>query len=459
MNNDEKKENDGKALVVIPTRPVPKTSSRQARHLAQSVLLEESGTSGLVRFTMLIASATTAGFIIWAGFTDVPEIAIADGQAIPSGQIRSLQHLEGGVVEEVLVSENETVEAGRPILRLAAAQASSDLEQTRAREAALIMKAERLKAFFERRTMNVEAMPKGHRELLADNLAILESQNRAKASAAAVILSQIQQKKAEAQTLKSQTNSLREQEKPLREEAEMRRELAEKGLIARSIMLDTVREAARIQGEIERLSGQEITATAALAEAESRLADLDAAGGKTVMDEYGSTIGELAQIRESLGRHEDRTKRLEIVSPVRGIVKGLAPKNPGAVIQPGGQVCDVVPIGEETRVEARVSPKDVGHLARGQKVKVKITTYDFARYGAVEGKLIAISPSSFIDEKNAPYFKATISLASDHVGNDSTRRILPGMTASSEIVTGSKTLLQYMLKPVFTQIQQSFRER
>lgn len=441
-------------------KPIIKMSSRQSRHLAQAVVLEESGTSALVRFTMVVASATTAAFVIWAALTDVPEIASAEGNIIPSGQVQSIQHLEGGIVQEIVVKEAEIVEANQVILRLNPAQAISDLEQTRAREATLLIKAERLRAFAEERRPDFSSMPSGFDRLIADNMAIFNSQNQARDTARSVIASQADQKRSDLRLLQNQEVSLREQMGPLQEEMTMRQELVAKGLVSRVVFLDTKRELSRVQGEVARLVGQEVTARSALIEVENRLIDSNSSLQKQTMDEMGVSVSELAQVQESIGRLEDRVKRLDVVSPVRGIVKGLAVKNQGAVIQPGGQVCDVVPIDDEMKIDAKINTKDVGHLKVGQPVKVKVTTYDFARYGAVEGTLTKISASSFTDEKGNPYFKGVIALSNNYVGKVPGRFMIhPGMTVTAEIITGDKTLLQYMLKPIFTQIQQSFHER
>ncbi|CAA7613818.1 HlyD family type I secretion periplasmic adaptor subunit [Magnetospirillum sp. SS-4] len=443
-----------------PAKPPIKISSRQSRHLAQAVLLEESGTSNLVRFTMMVASGTTAAFVIWAALTNIPEIAVADGSVIPSGQIQTIQHLEGGIVQEVVVKEAEIVEAGQVIIRLNPAQAISDLEQTRAREATLLIKAERLRAFAEERLPNFKDMPPGYERLIADNEAIYQSQAQARDTARSVISSQVDQKRSDMRLIQTQITSLREQLGPLQEEMAMRQELVAKGLVSRVVYLDTKRELSRVQGELSRLIGQEITARNALIEVENRLIDSRSALQKQTMDELGVAINELAQVQESIGRLEDRVNRLEIVSPVRGIVKGLAVKNQGAVIQPAGQVCDVIPIDSQMKIDAKISTKDVGHLKIGQPVKVKVTTYDFARYGSVMGTLTKISASSFTDEKGNPFFKGVIELERNYVGEVPGRFLVqPGMSVSAEIITGDKTLLQYMLKPIFTQVQQAFHER
>jgi HlyD family secretion protein/adhesin transport system membrane fusion protein len=178
------------------------------------------------------------------------------------------------------------------------------------------------------------------------------------------------------------------------------------------------------------------------------------------MDDLSTTVTELAQVQESIGRLEDRVNRLVVIAPTRGIVKGLAVHNTGAVVQPGGLVCEIVPVDRELKVEAKVTPRDIGFLKPGQRVKVKVATYDFARYGAVMGTLQQTSASSFINDKGDPYFKAIVSLDRDYVGDTPGMfRVGPGMTVTAEVITGDKTLLQYMLKPIFTQLRQSFHER
>jgi HlyD family secretion protein/adhesin transport system membrane fusion protein len=178
------------------------------------------------------------------------------------------------------------------------------------------------------------------------------------------------------------------------------------------------------------------------------------------MDDLSTVISELAQVQESIGRLEDRVKRLVLIAPVRGYVKGLIQHYSGAVIQPGGPVCEIVPADEEMTVDAKLDTKDVGHLVAGQRVKIKVGTYDPARFGFAWGTLKQVSANSFLDEKNKPYFKGIVTMDHDYVGDVPGKyRISPGMTVTAEIITGDKSLLQYMLKPIFTQLHESFHER
>ncbi|MGE5475707.1 MAG: HlyD family type I secretion periplasmic adaptor subunit, partial [Bacteroidales bacterium] len=294
----------------------------------------------------------------------------------------------------------------------------------------------------------------------ADNMAIWQGQVQARDTARSVILTQIDQKRSDMRVLENQQASLREQIGSLQQVMGMKEELVNKGLISRVNYLDAKRELARIQGELTRTIGQAVTARDALHEMEQRLVDQQSTLLKQSMDDLGVTVAELAQVQESIGRLEDKVNRLVIPSPVRGYVKGLTVRNAGAVIQPGGVVCDIVPVDREMKVDARVMPRDVGHVKVGQRVKVKVTTYDFARYGAIMGELTGVSATSFLNDKGEPYFKAQVKLDKGYVGEEAGVHVVtPGMTVQTEIITGNKTLLQYMLKPIFTQMQQSFHER
>lgn len=440
-------------------RPVVKQSSRVTRHLAQAVQLEESGTAPLIRFTMVLASVACMAFVTWAAFTHIDEVAVAEGEVNPMGSVKTVQHLEGGLVEEILVKEGELVDLDQPLLRLSPAAALADLEQTRAREMTLLLKSERLRAFAENRQPDF-SFGKGYEKLIADNLSIYQGQINARDTSRSVILAQIDQKRSDLHVLEGQQSTLREQISSLQQIMSMKEELVNKGLISRVNYYDAKRELARISGELTRTQGQSITARDALREMEQRLSDQHSTLLKQTMDDLGNTVSELAQVQESIGRLEDKVKRLIIPAPARGYVKGLTVRNAGAVIQPGGVVCDIVPVDREMKVDARVMPRDVGHIKPGQKVKVKVTTYDFARYGAIYGELRGVSATSFLNEKGEPYFKAEIALSQGYVGHEpGVHVVTPGMTVQTEIITGDKTLLQYMLKPIFTQMQQSFHER
>jgi HlyD family secretion protein/adhesin transport system membrane fusion protein len=176
----------------VPAEPQPrlpiKQSSRQVRHLAQAIQLEETGTAPLVRFTMFVATSAVIVFLVWSALTTIDEVATADGTVIPAGSVTSVQHLEGGIVEAILVKEGELVDLGQPLIRMSPAAAMGDLEQTRAREAALLLKAERLRAFAEGREPDFSFIGPGFERLVADNKAIYHTQQQSAETSRAVTL-------------------------------------------------------------------------------------------------------------------------------------------------------------------------------------------------------------------------------------------------------------------------------
>lgn len=176
--------------------------------------------------------------------------------------------------------------------------------------------------------------------------------------------------------------------------------------------------------------------------------------------ELARTKGELAELREDMVRLQHRVARTDITAPTRGYVKGLNVNTVGGVIAPGQILMDIVPADQDLVVEARISTRDIGHVSIGQTAKVKVDTYDFARYGAISGRLKRISATTFQDEKGAPYYKGTIVLDRRYVGAEPQRNpVLAGMTVQAEIVTGAKSILSYLLKPIRNSVDRAFHER
>ena len=240
----------------------------------------------------------------------------------------------------------------------------------------------------------------------------------------------------------------------------MRRELMEQKLTPKLAYLSAARDLERLKGEKARFIAQERTGREALAEAESRLADQESKLGHDALNEMGTVTAELAQVQEAKAKLEDRAARTEIVSPVRGIVQELAVTSSGSVIQAGGVVTKILPADDALVIENQITPRDIGHVSPGQPVRIKVASYDYARFGAVTGTLSRISPSTFLDEKKNPYYKGVVTLDRLYVGTDAKKNhILPGMTVQVDVVTGEKTILQYLLKPIYLAATQAFQER
>ena len=436
-----------------------RADARLLTHMSRPLILEEGGPPRGAQQLMLVISLLVAVFLLWAALTEMPENAVAQGQVMPKGSVHLVQHLEGGIVSEIFVDEGEVVEAGQTVLRLEAASALSELEQLRAREAALALQAERLRAFVLKRDPDF-SVGAGHPALVRDQTQILEIQIRARDRQRTVLSSRIDQRKAELDTLGEQERHLRTQVKLIREQVGMRKKLLKKGLVSRTLFLETERGLTQSLGDLARVVGEQARVREALNEAHGNLVELDARLSNEALNEMGSLSSELAQVRESLAKLEDRVSRLNIVAPARGVVKGLATRTIGAVITPGQELMQIVPLEDEMVAEVQIRPLDIGHLRVGQTARVKFTTYDVAQFGPLDGKVKHISATTFEDENGEPYYKGVIELDKNYVGHDPAKNpVLPGMIVDADISTGSKTLMRYLLKPVFRFADTSFSER
>jgi HlyD family secretion protein/adhesin transport system membrane fusion protein len=443
--------------------PERKTSGspeqRLTKMLSQPLTVDEVGPPRLLAQSVTVGCVLIVGLIVWAGVAEIRETALAQGQVMPAGSVNLIQHLEGGIVAEVVVGNGDIVEEGQTLIRLESAGAEAELEQLRARAASLALESARLRAFVTGRPADFSAGDR-HLDLAADQAAILEIQNEARRDQRAVLLSRISQREAQAAALKIQQESLEAQIAFLEEEREIQRKLFEKGLVSRIEFLGTERGVIKTRGEIAGVIGKLAAARAAVQEARDELAELDSGLRNAALEEIGEVNSELAQVREAQARLIDRVGRLEIAAPERGIVKGLTVNTIGGVIGPGETILEIVPLDDLLVAEVRISPRDIGHLNPGQEAQVRVSSYDVTRFGSVDGRLKQLSASTFEDEEGEPYYKGVVELAQAHVGGESGRNlILPGMVVDVAINTGSKTLLHYLLRPVSRGLDGAFRER
>lgn len=447
---------NGKSL--MPQRP--KRARRQMRFLAQAALLEEAGTDTLVRVGTLVICGVVGMFLVWASVSEIEETSSAFGQVVPAGAVQVVQHLEGGIIDAILVEEGQMVERGQVLVRFQKTQAGAELEQIRAREEALRLKAERLRAVGEGRTLDFAVGEGMDPDLVADQRTIYQTQMRALESDLRVLERQREQRVQEIAQTEAVLKATTEQRDIVAEEVAMREELMEKGLVSRVVYLNTKREFSRIEGEKAQQSRRLQVARERLAEVKQRINSLEQTTRQEALREMGEVTAELAQVREAMTKLRDRVERLDVRAPLSGLVQNLRVRTVGAVVPAGGIIMEVVPADDQLLVEARITTRDIGHITVDQPATVKITTYDFTRYGTIPGRVKAISPATYIDDEGKPYYKAQIELARQHVGEQAgVYRVLPGMTVQADITTGSKTLLQYLLKPIHRSFDQSFHER
>lgn len=432
----------------------------RAHYLNQAIQLEETTPIKIINIAIMFSGILLVSLITWAHFTQIKEVATTRGEVIPADLIHNVQHLEGGIVSEILVRNGDHVKTGNTLLRFAPPATMSELEQMSVRYASLILQQERLLALIENRQPEFGKSGLAYPELSKQQNTIYQAQLNSQRHKLAVIDQQIEQKKSEKQRSLNQSNIMKKELQLLEEQVEIRKQLSKTGVVARDELLSTQIRLTENLREYRQFKDNYAVAKTTLAEARQRHKDAEFQFIKEVHLEAGQIFDQLAEVEQTLIRLNDRAKRLNVVAPVSGIVQALAINSINAVAEPGKIILRIVPIDDELIVEARILPKDVGHVHIGQRTDVKVDSYDSSRFGSIEGTVKQISATTYLDEKNNPYYRAEISLNQTWVGdNPEIMKIIPGMTVLANIETGSKSVLDYLLRPISRGFSNAFSEK
>jgi len=474
-------QNSAPAVVRSSAPPPLPHASRLPRPDSHVLALEELRVRGLERAVVLGASLLVAAALAWASLTHVPEVAVGAGDLAPAIAPAPVQHLEGGIVSEVLVTEGDMIEAGQPLLRMNDAAVQAELSQAQLRLESLQMQAQRLAAAAESSVVATELrgrqgpttfasiQSKGEPQKLpplsagifaAPQRAALDSRLRSLADRVAVLNEQVAQRRNDLATMSGQIASVQEQMALHAKELGIREDLASSGLTTRLAVLEARRLFMAAKAEHERLTGQHASAQRSLAEAEARIAELLSAAVDEARQEAARVALEIAEAAEIVRKLEDRAERTVLRAPIGGVLRGLAVHRPGTVLPPGGLIAEIMPQDAPLVADVRLLPRDIGFIEVGQPVRLKVQAFDYARFGSVEGTVERISAGTFLDEQRQPHYRARIALSQQHVGHDARHaRLTAGMTVQADITTGTKTVLQYLLKPIYSAMATSFHER
>lgn len=430
----------------------------QTRFLSQAVQLEEGINPAIVRATMTIISAAIAAFLGWSAVANINEIARTPGEVVPQGYQQVVQHLEGGIVKEIAVHEGDAVDKGDVLLVLDGSGAREDLARAQGLQRSLSLQEERLRAYVEGREADFSAFG-GVAADLADQAMFSRGMSEARDQERKVVREQIAQRQHAIETLESELETLRANRAITADLYGRHAKLNKKGYISDVQMLKTRQSLNSIEGEIRQAESR-ITATQAeLAEFQNRLTSLDARLRDDANERLDKLLSEKAQNAELIEKLQDRVARLEVRAPARGLVKGLNVQTVGSVAQPGQTLMEIVPTDEDMIVQVKIPPQHIGHVHPGQRVEVKFSSFDFSRYGVVPGELEHISASTFKGDGGERFYQGRIRLAHGYVGHDARNVVMPGMTVMADIITGEKTVLQYLLKPIHTAMKTAFTER
>jgi adhesin transport system membrane fusion protein len=431
----------------------------QMRYLSQAVQLEEAVNPAIIRTTLSIISVAIIAFTVWSGFTNINEVARTPGEIIPSGHQQVVQHLEGGIVEKINIAEGAIVKKGDLLVILNGAGAKDDLARAQSRQTTLRLQEERLRAYIEKRKPDFSAFVASHPDLTRDQQRFFDDMRTAHNEEVMVIREQVSQKERMITTLHSELATARSNLTLAQQLYDRREELHEKGYLSDTKFLESEQSLNTIKGNVSQLQTRISVAQAEKNEFQNRLKSLGSGFNDQVNERLDAVLSEKNQNEELIEKLKDRVARLDVRAPVDGIIKGLAVNTLGAVVRPGDTIMEVVPTGENMVVQVKIAPQHIAHLKIGQDVKVKLSSYDFSRYGLVQGTLDQVSATTFSGEQGERYYQGKIKLDNNFVGSNPSNIISPGMTAMAEIITGRKTILQYLLKPIHNSLKTAFSER
>jgi len=412
-------------------------------------------------FFVLVA-AFMAVAVVWASIGRVDTYASGLGKVVPSLQVQRVQNLEGGILSQLLVGEGDKVAEGQIVARIDDVAFASEFQQNRQRYLALTASVARLKA-----EIAGAPAPDFPDETLIDGKAFVDAerglfQNRRQEldSAREGLMRQLTQRQQELRTYQDRENWLTRSHELSNRELEIVREVAERGYRSQLDLIRLQRQSNEIDGQLRAARLAIPGSRAAIAEIEARLEERERAYRREASVELALRGSELAATAEILRSMADRVARRDVRAPTAGTVKQIAQRTIGGVLEPGSVIMEIVPSEDELLVEARIRPSDIAFVHVGQTALVKITAYDFSIYGGIRATVARISADTIPDERGDPWF--IVRVRADRMSLGDAERPLPissGMTAMVDIVTGQRTVLQYLLKPILKATDRALTER
>ncbi len=401
------------------------------------------------------------GILVWAYFARLDEVSSAPGEVIPQGQVKVIQHLEGGIVSEIHVVEGQPVAKGARLVRLELGLNSANTAELRLQIDGLTIKRTRLMAEAAAKPLRFsEKLIKSVPDLVRSERATFESRRAQNTATLSVLRSRTRQRVLAVTEVKSTLKGRESNLRLMTQRLAMSQSLLENNLVPKMEHLALESDVETLRTTIAELRSSLPKLRAALAEARDREQVEKLNFRRGVMEEIGQVELAIAQNRELLTRADDQVRRTSITSPIEGVVKNLRYNTIGGVVRAGEAIMEIVPSRDKLVVETKLDPIDVGYVRKGQPAVVKLLTYDFVRYGGLDGTVINVAADSSVGRDGVPYFRVVIETDKPYLGDRPGQLpITPGMQAIVDIHTGTKTVLDYLITPILKLKGEAFRER
>jgi membrane fusion protein, adhesin transport system len=419
------------------------------------------------RMLLLATSAMLLTALVWAHFAVLDEVKRGDGRVVPSQQIQVVQSLEGGIVEAILVREGAIVQKGELLVRINDTNFASQLGEVRERRGAMAARVARLEAEAQGRdtlTFSDELISRAPNAVAAE-ANVFQAHKLKLAQDIEVLIQQKTQHQRELDEYGASETKLSEGLALFNREANLTRNLFQQKVVPEIEMIRVDRQIADMRGQLEVVKVSKSKASAAIQESESRMTGARAAFRAQADDDLAKSKGDLAVLDENIKSAQDKVSRAELRAPVYGIVNKLNVTTVGAVMQPAASLMEIVPLDDTLLVEGRIRPQDIAFIRQDQDAVVKFSAYDSNVYGSLKGKVERISADTISEEKptrekNEMFYRVMVRTDRNHLGTtDHPLPIIPGMVATVEVLTGQKTVLDYLIKPARMLRDEALREK
>lgn len=431
-------------------------AQRDWSELSEEAIIEQEPTRAQKLLYAVLISISL--LILWSALAGVDTVTRGTGKVIPSSQVQIIGSQDGGIVQQILVSEGELVEQGQLLLSLDRTRSEASLGENQAELRGLQIRALRLDALASGREFLPDpAMVRLSPQVFAEELELFETSKEELETLKLIAIRQKRQREEELIELEAKRDQLVKESSLARNELNVTRPLVASGAASQVEIFRLEREVNRATGELRQVRAGIRRSEAAVQEATSKIETVRLEFLNRTREKLAETYTQIASRSQAGEGLSDRVNQTDVVAPVTGTIKQLHYNTVGGVVLPGRDIVELIPADDTLLLEVKIKPKDIAFLAPGQEANVKLTAYDFVVYGGMEGVIEQIGADTILDSNDEPYYEITVRTREVDFGPD--QPIIPGMTVDVDILTGRKTVLSYLMKPVLRAQQRALSER
>ena len=429
---------------------------RDWSELSDEAIIEQEPTHA--RRLVYAVFAALICLLLWSALASIDTVTRGIGKVIPSSQVQVIGSQDGGIVQEILVAEGDIVERGQVLVRLDRTRSEASLGENQAERQGLEIRALRLDALVSRRDFEPDSVMRTLApQVVSEELKLFQTSRTQLETQELIARRQKRQREEELLELQAKRDQLVTEASLARDELDVTRPLVASGAASQVEILRLEREVNRATGELQQVRAGIRRVEASVQEASSNIETVRLEFLNETREKLAETYNRIAALSQAGAGLSDRVSDTEVTAPLAGTIKQLHYNTVGGVVLPGRDMVELVPANDTLLLEVKIKPKDIAFLAPGQEANVKFTAYDFVVYGGVESTIEQIGADTLLDSEDEPYYEVTVRTRNVDFGPE--QPIIPGMTVDVDILTGRKTVLSYLMKPVLRAQQRALSER